>query len=319
MRLNYHGKTICFDPAWSKIALLLGMNDFALAEDGFSEVLCQGKEPRPFGKRESGIYFWRAENGEAYVGQAVDIQARLRQHFRNHRDLVYAGYIPFPPDRLNEAERTLIAKAERSLPMRNVKLVQRSARPMPFDSIVPVHDQQRFTESGNRPEWLHDARRAFPVLAVRTRAKQARFEALGHRAGLFLSAVSQFVISAIPHPHRTEARFWSVSFLDHMLVRVNVGQQEVMTCAIEGDRALIRIMAPVRLELFARSTGYETGDFENRFSFSKALAVFASDKKMKSVRERIVWLARHTTPLHLRSHCPWLYVPPPVPEAKRCT
>lgn len=317
MRLNYHGKTICLDPTWSKVALSLGMNDFTLAEDGFSDVLCQGKEPRPFEKRKSGIYFWRAENGETYIGQAVDIQARLRQHFRNHRDLVYAGYVPFSPDRLDEMERILVAKAERSFPMRNVKLVQSSARHMPFDSIVPVHDQERFTESGSRPEWLHDARREFPMLAVRTRAKRARFEALGERAGLLLSAISQFVTSAIPRPHLTEARFWSVSFPGQMTARINVGQQEVTTCAIEGDSARVRVVAPARLEWFARWTPYETGDFENRFSFSKAVTVFASDKKMKSVRERIIWLARHTTPLHLRSHCPWLYMPPPVTERAR--
>lgn len=314
MRLNYHGKTICLDPAWSKVALSLGMNDFALAEDGFSDVLCQGKEPRPFEKRKSGIYFWRAENGETYVGQAVDIQARLRQHFRNHRDLVYAGYVSFPPDRLDDMERILVTKAERFFPMRNVKLVQSSARHMPFDSIIPAHDQEQFTERGNPPEWLHDARREFPMLAVQTRTKRARFEALGDRAGLLLSAISRFVISAIPHPHLTEARFWSVSFLDHVMARVNVGQQEVMTCAIEGDAVSIRVLAPARLVWFSRRTPYETGDFENRFSFSKALAVFASDKKMKNVRERIIWLARHTTPLHLRSHCPWLYAPPPVTE-----
>ena len=55
--------------AWRARAMRLGFTDFVSSEDGFKT-----KEGNAWSNALStGIYFWIAENGEAYVGQAKNV------------------------------------------------------------------------------------------------------------------------------------------------------------------------------------------------------------------------------------------------------
>ena len=285
------------------------MSHFCLAEDGFDSVWADGLDTQKLQKRRSAIYFWMAENGEAYVGQAVDVQSRLRQHFKNHRDLVSAAFIDVGEGLLDSEERRLVALAEREFPLRNIKLVKKSASHLPLDDFMTLPEQDDFVRRGISEFHLKETRREFPILAARSRVKIDRFQSDGEAGQVLKSLVTTFVLSAIPRPLATENRFWSVTYLGPRSARINVGQQELFTCNVLDGEVVVRVIAPKRLRWFAPRTSYETGDFENVLSESAFRKLSSSSRKFRPVRERAVWLARHTTPLNLASHCPWLFDP----------
>lgn len=311
MRLPYHDNFIELDDTWALAATRLGMTNFALAEDGFSETLCENRPPEPFEKRLSAIYFWRAENGEAYIGKAVDVQSRLRQHYKNHRDLVCAAFIPVAPEALDREERRLVTLAETEFRMRNVKLVKDSVSFRPLDEFLSVEQQSAFVETGNPHAWLGGDRREFPMLESRSRVKLSKFREDAELCSDLQVVVSEFVQAAIPMPNGTENRFWSVTYLgyDNALLRINAGQQEVFTVVEDDDGFWFRLVCPTKLSKDFDGLHYETNSYASYFDWDGAARLFASAKKMRPMREFVVWLARHTTPLNNRSHCPWLYVP----------
>jgi hypothetical protein len=191
--------------------------------------------------------------------------------------------------------------------LRNVKLVGRTATHRPLDDLMARADQDHFVEHGNRPEWEQEPRDAFPLLHVRSRPKRRQFDGEIDRAQALRSFMRTLVLALVPRPWVTEGRFWSLTWLGRGFVRLNVGQQELATVdMVDPEHCSVRLLAPQRLTWFAARSGYETRDFENRLSLNRAMHLLVNRAKARPVRERALWLARHTTPLNLRSHCPWL-------------
>ena len=307
MRLPVADSMVTLNTDWAAMARSLGMAAFMLPEDGFSTILRPDTLPEPMPRRVTGLYFWLAENGEAYVGQAVDVQSRLRQHLRVHPDIRCAAFRPVSRERLDIEERSAAQKAETGFSLRNIKLVKQTATYRPLDVMVDASDQVFFLRHGNRPEWAQEPRQAFPLLQVRTRPAYRRFHADGPRSQALRAILRVLVLALVPRPWTTEARFWSMSWIGAGAARLNVGQQELATVELaDTQEGIVRLLAPKRLSWFAGRSRYETGDFENRLSLGKAMRLVRDRMELRPVRERALWLARHTTPLNLRSHCPWL-------------
>ena len=153
---------------WSMLASKSGFVDFLSPEDGFKSCLPSGRAWS--NKDEPGIYFWLASDGEAYVGQSITPQSRLRQHWRDHRDISHACFMPCPPEELNRAEEKLISHFDKHFPLRNVKHAVTTSSEVPFDKLISDEERERFLAGENLPDvsW-----RDFPLL---TRLQARRFD-----------------------------------------------------------------------------------------------------------------------------------------------
>jgi hypothetical protein len=79
---------------WVQYSQSLGFVDFVSPEDDFfTELFSNAKWSR---HAASGIYTWITDSGEAFVGKAVKVRSRLKQHWNNHRKIAYAAFQPFP-------------------------------------------------------------------------------------------------------------------------------------------------------------------------------------------------------------------------------
>ncbi len=121
--------------AWADHVASLGFADFLTAEDGFaSEIRSGGPWLRA---RDSGIYTWITEGGEAYVGQTVNARSRLKQHWKNYRDIVYVAFKPVLLNRLDEEEPRMIAAIEARFPVLNISFAnpRRLSSPLIVSSL----------------------------------------------------------------------------------------------------------------------------------------------------------------------------------------
>jgi len=285
---------------WRSLARLLGFSDFLSAADGFKS--CEG--PRPWvNARQPGIYFWLANDGQAYVGQSIQPRARLHQHMKAHGDIVQAAFQVCALDKLDRLEAQLVERAGEHFPLRNIKLAVSTASAVPFDGIVPPEEQAAFLAGGDLPvgEW-----RDLEQLA---RLQQRKFEQLRiHAIGDEVIAAAQlFVKRAIPRPADTEVGFWSATIRSSgLLMRVNVGQQEVFTIERRGRTASARIFTADRVDwMRSRRSPYQIRSFETRVRADQ-LAEWLIGKRLLSCRNLIIQLMRHTQALNSASHCPQL-------------
>ena len=92
----------------------------------------------------TGIYFWIAENGEAYVGQAKNVRRRLLQHWKVHRDILEAAFQPVDANDLDAVEADLIKRVGKAYPTRNIKLALETAAYVPFDQFMSASQRHSF-------------------------------------------------------------------------------------------------------------------------------------------------------------------------------
>ena len=135
---------------WEKLAQQHKFVDFLSPEDGFRS--CTGSGARWANRAVPGIYFWIAQDGEAYVGQSVVPQARLRQHMKVHGDLVRVAFLPCRHEDLDSQETRLVREVGKHLPMRNIKLAVSTAREVPFDQVVTPQEQEAFLGGASLPD-----------------------------------------------------------------------------------------------------------------------------------------------------------------------
>lgn len=69
-----------------------------------------------------GIYVLRFADGEAYVGQAVDVVSRYAIHRRRWSDIVSVEFAPCAREALDDAERRVVSNVEKSVGLRNMLL-----------------------------------------------------------------------------------------------------------------------------------------------------------------------------------------------------
>lgn len=311
MQISTGKQVIELAQGWGEVACEVGMGNFTFAEDNFSQVLTSEGGARRFSPRESGVYMWQAEDGECYVGQALDVQSRLRQHFRNHRDIVSAAFMQLPADRLDQEERRVVAETEPHFTMRNVKLVRSTGAHRPLDDFLNAAEQNRFSALGNDDLWLLEARRSFPFAEARQRAKLRKLDTDPEFAEFVKAAVSEFVMAMIPRPAATENRFWSVSLFpeSQLVARINAGQQEVLTLHVDNRGIAARVICPTTLSKNYDGPFYQTSAYASWLELEQLADLLENTQRGAPVREHVLWLMRHTTPLNLRSHCPGMFVP----------
>ncbi len=284
---------------WANHMAELGFIDFLAAEDGFS--LEQRTGEKWFRANDCGVYTWVTGSGETYTGQALRARMRLKQHWKNYRDIVYAAFAPVPLELLNKEEPRLIAAVEALYPVLNIKFAQSSASVVPLDRVVS-HEQIRLFMEGC-PADAEIPWREFPIL----HRKQARRFAVFKNDELYLEAIEAlriYVSRCVPLPSATEAGFWSVTILNESphVFRINVGQQEVFSLWVE-DGIYARVLAREQLDDRCFGPLYVTNSYDNRIPL-RNLKEWLMGEKTIACRKLVIWLMRHTAPLQQGSHCP---------------
>jgi hypothetical protein len=94
--------------------------------------------------KSSGVYSWVAENGEAYVGQAVSVRRRLLDHWKVHRDILAAAFMRLDRQKLDEIERTCIRDISKNFSTRNIKHAISTSAFVPFDTFMTDAERQVF-------------------------------------------------------------------------------------------------------------------------------------------------------------------------------
>jgi hypothetical protein len=285
--------------AWADHMVELGFTDFLAAEDGFS--LEQRTGAKWLSANDCGIYTWITENGEAYTGQALKARLRLKQHWKNYRDIAYAAFAPVPAEHLGLEEPRLIAAVETLYPVLNIKFAQSSASVVPLDRVFSNDQTRRFLEG--HPIAAADSWREFPLLHRKQARRFAAFQSDEFRDEA-IEALRIYVERCIPLPAATEVGFWSVTILNDSphVFRINVGQQEVFSLWLERD-LYARILARERLSDTSDGPYYVTNSYDNRIPLH-ALKEWLVDDRTIACRKLVIWLMRHTTPLQQHSHCP---------------
>lgn len=284
---------------WSKLASEAGFIDFLSPEDGFKT--CQRAGDSWVNKDQPGIYFWLASDGEAYVGQSIKPQSRLRQHWRDYRDVSHACFMPCDREHLDRLEESLISRLGKHFPLRNIKHAVTTSSEVPFDKVINDEERERFLVGHDLPD---EPWRDFDLLTRLQARKFARFVAVecGMEA---LTAARTFIRQAIPRPAATEVGFWSITlFPAKCFVRVNAGQQEVFTCAGGSGGSEARVLTDKRISLLhSYSAGYRVPSYVTTMA-PGAVGGWLMGDALLSCRRLVVRLMRHTTTLNSGSHCP---------------
>ena len=164
--------------------------------------------------KKVGIYVLHMADGWAYVGQSVDLIARLAKHRRNYPTLRQVSVLHLPRTKYGLDEReieTIQILESRGIPLLNIVHASITYQSSPFDDLVLPDDQRRWLAD---PTTLPAGPRA--VIAADLRAKQAgKFTRLQQRpdAQRLIACLRQYVAACIPAPARTEPAYWSVSCL----------------------------------------------------------------------------------------------------------
>lgn len=289
---------------WFAHARELGFNEFRVPDRQFRSCALSGgvlDEPPAV-----GLYYYVAQDGEVYAGQTTQGRKRFLQHLKKRGDLACVAMKPAPRDRLKRLEADLIAAAQTRFPTRcrNIMGALNTSSEVPFDAIVSAAERLAFLSSSAR--LVHAEWRGLPLLEQKNNYRAAKL-LRREDAGELLRALAIFIDRCIPKVAATEARFWSVTVLDgrDLLLRVNVGHQEVFTLEEGGSGKLIaRLFAPKRMSLWTGWFRYYSSGSHCHAIKARALGAWLTDDRILQVRKLIVQLMRHTTPLNIGSHCP---------------
>lgn len=234
----------------------------------------------------------------------MNARNRLRQHWKNYRDIAYAVFQPVHNSELNQVEAKLIGAMELQYPILNIKLAKSSAKIVPFDRIVSQQKISSFLSGDSNTR--SNAWQSWPLLESK---QQRRFERMKKIPDYFLclSALKTFIEHCIPEPAMSEVNFWSVTnhFDAPHVFRVNVGQQEVFTLWRNGQNLLVRFLATEQFSNEAEGPMYSTQCYAH-FVQIEAFAEWLNIEKILACRRLVVQLMRHTVPMNSGSHCPQL-------------
>lgn len=284
---------------WAEFVENLGFTDMISPEDSFATDLRNGQAWA--GSKGSGIYTWITEGGEAYVGQAVSVRNRLKQHWKNYRDMAFAAFKPVKIDDLAAEEQKMISAVEARFPVLNIAFAKSSTALVPFDRVMDAEQIERFLNGGATGE--RNIWQQWPLLHRKQARRFADFES-DELFSQSIEALRIFINGCIPFPAATEVRFWSVTVLNDSphVFRVNAGQQEVFTLWVE-DELLVRVVAYEPLSEEYNGPYYVSKSFVSVTKYSDFREWF-TEERMAICRRLVIWLMRHTTPLNSGSHCP---------------
>lgn len=192
--------------------------------------------------RRCGIYLLGFENGEWYVGQAVDVVRRFAQHRITHGDIALVAFAECSRNQLNDTERRCIHALEAGgVRLRNIAQMSVVQGERDLDLVISPQQQQDWLQD---PEALSDTTRHVQDDALRSRLLP-RLQALQklEQAEEALYILGLYLDTAIPAPRKTELTFWMVSCLPYglkepaLLYRLSLNMQETLSVFLE-DGAL---------------------------------------------------------------------------------
>lgn len=193
-----------------------------------------------------GVYILEFDDGEQYVGQSTDFAARFAAHRRNQRGTIVAyGFLRAPQRDLGELERnTTWMLAAQGRRLRGSALL---GQPLPSLTLNAVLDEdvQEAWRSGEDTAVVLGERvnRLDPTPSAVTNYERLR----AHPAfAVIVDGFADHIAMAIPHPHLTERRFWTVSAMpstnrtseNQRLAALSINVAEVLVvneCRYDGE------------------------------------------------------------------------------------
>lgn len=214
-----------------------------------------------------GIYILEFENGESYVGQAVDVRKRFVSHWRDSahhpawRDITHLSFTPYPAAELNIREATMLqALKSEGRPLRNKAMNLFHEQASPLDEIIAPVDQYHWADS----EYLHRTASQVPEQRIARAvaglppgaSKMSRLPLYGE----CLADISAFIDLVLPDPLGTMEKYWTISDCPSTnggrYYTVNVGVLEMLRCirAFEDRSCLNTIVWPELIDEYPNST-----------------------------------------------------------------
>jgi len=192
-------------------------------------------------KNRCGIYILHFQNGEYYVGQAIDVVKRHAQHRKTHSDIEELSFLEVAKSKLAQVEKQTVSALEsRKKPLRNINLVSILSGGNDLSLVVSTREQERWLNRESDTDKEKANRFDYPELRKKYRGK---FEKLkkSDKYTQTVRILRKYVKNAIPFPCRTEYSFWSCTCLPggRVLARININWQEVF--AIYGRGPFTKI------------------------------------------------------------------------------
>ncbi len=205
----------------------LGFDKYLYAKDRPSLADCFTKDNR------CGIYILHFQNGEYYVGLAIDVVNRHAQHRLNHLDIEYISFKEVDKTKLAEVEKLTVYKLENlKKSLRNINLVSIVSGDTDLDLIVSNRDQQQWSNYELNVDSLKTERFNYPELRRKYSVKFTKLKSSKYFEQI-CEILQSYVLNAIPFPCKTEYSFWSCSCLpagrNKVFSRLNIFWQEVLT------------------------------------------------------------------------------------------
>lgn len=205
----------------------------------------------PVSNGRCGIYVLSFADGEYYVGQAVNVVSRYRDHRKTHPDLTELRFWRVPECDLDAAEQAEIRRLQLAgLPLRNVTNALGRLGAGRFDSVVGPAEQDAWLASAPSDQLSDGAR---PDSADQRRLHSRRFARLNAdpRFQHLVRPLRRYVAWTMPFPRRTELAFWSLtavpgtsaSWAPRMLTLSAHSVETLFVCAPAADltQTIIRV------------------------------------------------------------------------------
>lgn len=224
--------------------------DAVLAAQGFAGAGPVAGEPSiaHIGREQRcGLYCLHFTDGAFYVGKALDVVSRYRQHRQTWDDIARISFKRVPVENLARQEEALIKLLEREgFALRNIVFTTPGQSPFgmaDFDSLMPAENQQR---------WLSDLTyidRTGPRLVDETHRarysrKYQRFLQQPH-ADDIIQVLRDYVQQGIPAYIVGERTFWVCTTPFQKIspghiapARININWQEVMGVYLDKGKPI---------------------------------------------------------------------------------
>ena len=181
-----------------------------------------------------GIYILHFENGEFYVGLAIDVVNRYAQHRQNHKDIEYVSFKEVAKTKLIEVEKeTIYALEILKKSLRNINIVSIIIGATDFDLIVSKEEQAKWLNYELPIETVKTERFEYSELRNKYTKKFENLKTFEYFEEI-CTILNAYVIETIPYPRKAEYSFWSVSCLPSTgagaLFRLNIYWQETLIC-----------------------------------------------------------------------------------------
>lgn len=215
-----------------------------------------------------GIYILHHDNGQFYVGLAIDVVNRFTQHSLVKQDISHISFKEVPKDQLIETEKQTIYQLEAlKKPLRNISIVSIITGNTKLDSIIDKEEQAKWLNNELGIESLTTPRFEYPVLREKYTQKFNQLTKFPSYEEI-KEILNAYVILTIPFPRRTEYFFWSLTCLPNQkqYARLNIFWQETLVLTpFEYDNGTIGIDVLIALSKSKLSDKWTEENLKEKF------------------------------------------------------